>query len=162
MTISLAGQTTAFLYSCALGAALCAVYDVFRAIRMFFLPGRILVAFLDILYFFLAAVFTFAFFMAVSQGEIRGYLYFGELIGWLLYYETIGSWLLRLQNKLFAILRRIGKKVVVPFCRLSARLSNRAKRHPQGPGKAERSQISRKKRLLSAAKALATRTRNSV
>ncbi|MGI6261706.1 MAG: spore cortex biosynthesis protein YabQ [Acutalibacteraceae bacterium] len=162
MTISLAGQTTAFLYSCALGAALCVIYDVFRAIRMFFLPRRVLVAFLDILYFFLAAVFTFAFFMAVSQGEVRGYLYFGELIGWLLYYETIGSLLFRLQNKIFAILRRTAKKIAAPFRRFGRKLPNHAPNRHSKPRKAEKSRILRKKRLLSAAKALATRTKNSV
>ena len=153
MTISLAGQTTAFLYSCALGAALCVIYDVFRAIRMFFLLGRVLVAFLDILYFFLAAVFTFAFFMAVSQGEVRGYLYFGELIGWLLF---------RLQNKIFAILRRTAKKIAAPFRRFGRKLPNHAPNRHSKPRKAEKSRILRKKRLLSAAKALATRTKNSV
>lgn len=146
MTISLAGQTSAFLYSCALGAALCALYDVFRAIRLFFLPGRILTAFLDVLYFFLAAVFTFAFFMAVSQGEVRAYLYFGEMIGWLLYYETVGALLLRLQSRIFRLLRRIARKIAVPFHRAGENISMRIPGCRLKSAKTGKRRISRKKR----------------
>ena len=162
MTISLAGQTVAFLYSCALGAGLCVIYDIFRALRMFFLFGRVLTAVFDVLYFFLAAIFTFAFFMAVSQGEVRGYLYFGELIGWLLYYETIGTLLFRLQNGIFRFLRRITRKIAAPFRSLGKKLSARATNRCPAAKKKEKGGKSRKKRLFSGSKSLATRTKNSV
>lgn len=139
MTITLAGQTAAFLYSCALGAGLCVVYDVFRAIRMFFCPGRTVVVLLDVLYFFSAAVLTFAFFMAVSQGEARAYLYFGELIGWLLYYETIGSLLFRLQRGFFVFLRKTARKLTAPIRRFAGKLAafgaNRPAETPKGEKK---------------------------
>ena len=162
MTISLAGQTIAFLYSCALGVGLCVLYDVFRMVRMFFLFGRILTAVWDLLYFFLAAVFTFAFFMAVSQGEVRAYLYFGELTGWIIYYETVGSWLFRLQNGIFRFLRRVARKIAAPFRRLGKKLSDRAASRRTKVKKPEKNRKQRKKRSFSTAKALASRTRNSV
>lgn len=162
MTISLAGQTIAFLYSCALGAALCVLYDVFRALRVFFMFGRALTAVFDLLYFFLAAIFTFAFFMAISRGEIRGYLCFGELIGWLLYYETIGSWSFRLQNGVFRFLRRTVRKIALPFRRFSQKLSACAASQRADKKKQEKGRKKRKKRSDSAPKALATGRKNSV
>ena len=147
MTISLAGQTIAFLYSCAFGVALCVVYDLFRAVRLFFLLGRVWTAFLDVLYFFLAAVFTFAFFMAVTQGEVRGYLYLGEFLGWFLYYETVGSWLFRLQNQIFSFLHRVMRKIASPFRKIVRKLSDRAHQLQGERRKSERVGRERKKKI---------------
>ena len=91
MHITLTEQACAFLYSCAFGAALSILYDLFRLVRMLTGAGRVLTAALDLFYFFACGVFTFAFIMAVTGGEVRGYIYFGELLGWLLYHLTLGN-----------------------------------------------------------------------
>ena len=84
--------------------------------------------------------------MAVSRGEVRAYLYFGEMIGWLLYYETVGALLLRLQSRVFRLLRRIARKISVSFHRAGEKISMRIPGRRLKSAKTGKRRISRKKR----------------
>lgn len=90
MEIVVAQQVWLFLYSCLLGAALGLLYDVFRILRLAFPAPAPLVLAQDLLYFALCAVATFLFVMAQNYGQLRWFILAGELIGWVVYYLTIG------------------------------------------------------------------------
>lgn len=106
MEITVASQTQAFLLSCAFGAVLSVLYDLFRIVRILTRARRGFTAFLDVLYFLLCGVFTFAFIMAANGGQVRGYVFLGELLGWVVYHLTLGNLFVRL---LLLVLKVVGR-----------------------------------------------------
>jgi spore cortex biosynthesis protein YabQ len=105
---SLADQTKLFLLSLGFGFALGVLYDVFRVLRLVFLSGKrrqILVQ--DILYAVICTLATFFFFLAAGDGALRFYTAFAVILGWLIYYISLGTvavmvtdWAVRVLEKL--------------------------------------------------------------
>lgn len=92
-------QLFGFVVSIAGGVILGACYDVLRIWRVFLHTPRRAMFFQDFFYMVFAAFFTFLLALAVSSGEIRLYILAGEIIGWFVYYYTVGqvtAWLFRL------------------------------------------------------------------
>lgn len=78
-------QMTTFLLSIALGAALCLIYDIVRFLMSSFKYGGVAVFFSDVLFFAVAGIVTFVFFVLFSKGTIRFYVFLGEGIGFLFF-----------------------------------------------------------------------------
>lgn len=93
MEITITSQMTAFLYSILLGAIFGAVYGIVILMQSLFFKAVPKQSMIDIVYFLLFAVVTFLFFIAVEDGKIRGYLYFGEFLGWILWRVVFGDFL---------------------------------------------------------------------
>lgn len=109
---------TFILYSFILGFGFGVLYDFFRIIRMAItVPGilysrdkgvkprrrisvNLTVFVCDILFFVIAACITAIFIFHVNNGNIRGIAIFGSLIGFILYYNTVGR-LVTLVSHLF-------------------------------------------------------------
>lgn len=77
-------QTISFVLSLCLGAVFCVLYDMIRAIRRVCLNSFLAVLFTDILIWLFYAFATFIFLMARTNGEIRGFILMGELLGFIL------------------------------------------------------------------------------
>jgi spore cortex biosynthesis protein YabQ len=105
--IALAAQTVAFLYACALGAALGLLYDVFRITRIAFPTGKVGVFLEDLLFFFLCAAATFFYLMGAVQGQVRFFLLLGELLGAVLYYFTLGQLVMKISRALIDGIKRM-------------------------------------------------------
>lgn len=122
MGISLANQTSVFLFSCALGFGLGLLYDVFRITRAAINPGRIFIFFQDAIYWILCAIITFLFMLTVNSGEIRGFVLVGELAGGILYYCTLGYLIMKSTKAIIkaikSVLRFIFKTFIRPLLRL--------------------------------------------
>ena len=73
------------LYAVIFGALLGLVYRVFWAVRAALMHGRVITFVLDILYFSLAGLFVFVFFMGYTDGQVRAYLLAGMAGGAALY-----------------------------------------------------------------------------
>ncbi len=122
MEITVAGQTWMFLLSIALGALLGACYDVFRILRIA-VPHRAGVVLAeDILFSVICAAATFLFLVSVDSGRIRVFALIGELVGFALYYCTVGAlvigiskWIIHAVRWLFALLWRIFAAPVLRF-----------------------------------------------
>ena len=82
--ISLSLQIEAFLWSLFFGAVFCIAFDLLCLIDTELSFGKITVAVLDILFFALLGFFDFCFFLVFCNGEIRGYVFVGEIIGFFL------------------------------------------------------------------------------
>ncbi len=105
MTVS--GQLQMFLLSCGVGFLLGILYDVFRLLRMAFFKQALAVFIQDVLYWCACAVCSFLFILAVNSGEIRSFLLVGELIGWLIYYLTLGSLVMKANRLLIALFKKL-------------------------------------------------------
>ena len=106
MNSSLTSQFQGFVISVVAGVLLGAYYDIFRIFRTVFRPEKRAVFFQDIFYMLSAAFVTFLLALGVNYGEIRFYILAGEIIGWCLYFLTVGMITIRLFKCVSYILHR--------------------------------------------------------
>lgn len=129
------------LYSAAIGAMLGVIYDVFRIIRIAVSLGekqkpksngkrakiREAVSFVvifieDVLFFIIAAIITILFIFMVNNGQVRLFAVTGEIFGFLLYYFTVGRIVLKLAERIIALIKYVFsllyRYVVLPPIRL--------------------------------------------
>ncbi|MDR1463778.1 MAG: spore cortex biosynthesis protein YabQ [Oscillospiraceae bacterium] len=125
---SMADQTRVFLYAFGFGFALGILYDLFRVVRLLLARGRWYLLAQDIFYFLCCTVLSFFFFLAVSDGGWRSYGVGGEILGWLVYYFSLGTVALRASEWTVRAVRRAVLAVVwvisLPF-RWAAKLFRR-------------------------------------
>lgn len=108
MGISLSAQTAYFLWSLAMGAALAVLYDIVRAIRMAARAGKVHIIISDVLFFAVCGVLTSLFALPFNKGGVRGFILFGEAVGFLAYRLTAGA----VMGKVYAFLARIIQSFV--------------------------------------------------
>ncbi len=131
----LADQTRLFLLALGFGFALGILYDFFRMLRLLFsrkggwLPAQ------DILYALCCTLLSFFFFLAVSDGSLRGFGVAGEILGWLIYYFSLGAvtvrlteWVVRRMKRFaeglrraFSPIQRLLRRIFTPVRRKSAK-----------------------------------------
>ncbi len=145
MEITLAGQTTCFLYSCLFGACMSLLYDFFRALRVILHFGKIATFFEDIFYFFTLGVVTFGFVIVVNDGELRGYIFLGAFLGWIftifrLEILTIRAlcWMMEMIRRFFHM---IWRRIFVPMLRPMKKDDAKAEAQRQKRTKKDRKNI---------------------
>ena len=77
-------QIISFLLSICLGAIFCFIYDIIRAARRVCLNSFFAITVVDILLWVFYAFVTFIFLIARTDGEIRGYVLVGEMLGFII------------------------------------------------------------------------------
>lgn len=116
-------QARVFMYAVGFGFLIGILYDVFRTIRMLVSNGKKAFMVFDVLYAFTAAILTFLFLLTVQSGRVRGFVLFGELLGFLIYYISFGLLVVRVSDKIVHGLRRFFKGmfrlVTKPICRIA-------------------------------------------
>ena len=105
-------QVTAFLHAVGFGFLIGLLYDVFRAVRHAVSDGKKAFFISDVLFAFSAAFLTFLFALTVHGGSVRGYVLLGELLGFLVYYFTVGVLVMRLFDKIIAAVRRFFRVIL--------------------------------------------------
>lgn len=106
MNTNLSSQTFGFFVFFAAGVLLGAAYDILRIWRAMFRSEKRSVFFQDFFYMVLAAFFTFLVNLGVNYGELRFYLFAGEILGWFAWHYTVGLVTVSLFRKLFHFLYR--------------------------------------------------------
>ena len=122
--INLKSQVLSFLGAIVLGIIFCCVYNIFKTLRKY---GKItyLRLFLeDIVYFFCIAIITYIYLIAVTNGEIRFYILFGILIGFLLLYFTINSYILIIFKFALSLIITFNKLLLKVFYLLFVKIDN--------------------------------------
>ena len=100
-------QLKVFLYSFGLGFLLGILYDVFRVLRMIFSLGKVTTFIQDFLYVVICAFLTFCFALVLNDGKIMFYIFFGEGIGWLIYYFSLGTLALKVSSAIINGVRNV-------------------------------------------------------
>ena len=87
--IDLNSQIQTFLLSLIIGMGFCVVFDIFNIFedKMSFSKSALFMA--DIVLFVSFAIFNFCFLLVTENGEIRAYVFIGEIIGFLLCKKTL-------------------------------------------------------------------------
>lgn len=89
--ISSSSQYTCFIYSMILGVELGLIYDFFKIDRIVFKRKSFFVFLQDILFWLIAAFEFFSFSVVFSNGQIRGYLLLGSILGFFIYRLTFSK-----------------------------------------------------------------------
>lgn len=120
MGISLSAQTAYFLWSLVLGLALGMLYDLVRAARMVLRAGKVHVMISDIVFFAVCGVLTSLFALPFNKGDVRGFILFGETVGFLTYRLTVGT----VMGKVYAFLARLLRSFVQKIRKIIEKIYN--------------------------------------
>ena len=112
---SVSEELVLFGISCLAGAVIGVFYDVFRVIRIIFPHNAVLVTIEDIIFLLCYAVFAMSFSSAAVRGEMRGYYILGNIIGFVIYFFTVGSVVTESIRKLFLLMSRFFSFITYPF-----------------------------------------------
>ncbi len=103
-----------FFLSCAAGAIFGVYYDIFRTLRLT-IPHHSFFVFLeDVVFLATYAVFLSAFASAEARGELRAYYALGGILGFTLYYFTIGKFVMRLMERITSLIKTVFAMIVKP------------------------------------------------
>lgn len=124
--LSLATQTKNFLFSLGLGFIMGIFYDVFRLVRISISQRKTVVIIFDVLYCIFLGFSDFIFFITVNEGQFRFYLLCGEVVGFAVYYFSLGAIIFSLSEKIVQFTRKLFKRIffvlVFPFKWIFTRL----------------------------------------
>lgn len=104
---SLSYECLLFLYSVILGAGLGIIFDVFRAIRAVIPHNSFFVAFEDILFILVWTFSLVIFSVELSGGNIRFFCFMGTLLGFTIYFFSIGKLVITFIRSVSSFIRRI-------------------------------------------------------
>ncbi len=119
----MAQQTQVFMLSVGFGFLLGAVYDIVRFVRAVFSRSHTAVIIQDILFSLICTLLSFFFLLCIDDGKLRMYPYLGMIMGFVIWYFTLGipvsmilkrfsAFLHGILKSITAISKRIFKKVV--------------------------------------------------
>ncbi len=109
--INLSSQITTFLFSMLLGVIFCVIFDFTRALRIFGLNSKTAVFLTDVIYFLVITFLNFCFLLTRESGQVRGYVFVGELLGFFTFRLIFSKWLILLTKLLHRVFLKIDKKV---------------------------------------------------
>lgn len=98
-------QLITFLLSCCLGAISCIIYDIARVVRKFILNSFLAITIGDMLLWVFYSFLTFIFLIVRTNGEVRGYVIIGEVLGFILVRVS-------LSRILFSVFNFIVEKII--------------------------------------------------
>lgn len=106
--INAAGQGISFLLAFLTGAALCLYYCFFKALRQVHGFSKTAVFFQDIFFWLTCAVVSYCFFILRSAGQIRGFGYLGQALGFIAFRLLLSKYAV----KLLAFPLRLGCRII--------------------------------------------------
>lgn len=94
-------QILSFARSLVLGILICLIYDILRAKRHAVKSTVVAIFFEDIIFSVLTAFITFLFLLSITNGEMRGFVFFGMAIGFLISRISISFIWFKILNYIF-------------------------------------------------------------
>ena len=99
-------QILSFLRSLILGVLLCVLYDFIKSARLMVDFSDITIFLQDIIYSCISAFVTFIFLLSVTNGEMRGYVILGILVGFIISRFTLSRLLCKFLKFIFGGVKR--------------------------------------------------------
>ena len=106
-SLSLAKQTGGFLLSLGFGFIMGIFYDLFRLVRISISKGKKIYFIFDLLYCIFLGFCSYLFFLTVNEGDIRGFLILGEVMGFAIYYFSLGVVIFSAGEKIIEFIKKI-------------------------------------------------------
>ena len=122
MELSLKAETVTFLIVVLSGVMYGMMYDILRILRIAVKHKPFAVFAEDILYFIAVAFMTFLLALAKNRGLIRAYHLIGQILGFVIYYFTLGEAVISVADRIIKIVRLIfsliNRFLIYPILRL--------------------------------------------
>lgn len=122
-------QTKIFLWSCVLGAFLGIVFDFFRVIRIIKKHSTVAVFIEDVLFIIFSFMCIFIYTMEKARGEIRFFIFLGAFLGFILYIEIVGNFIVNVIKKIVlfikSVLRKIYIKILKPIANFFVKIAQK-------------------------------------
>lgn len=112
--INIADQTITFLLSLAMGCVFCLLYDCFRILRIINNYSKIAIFFQDVLYWIICAFLCCCFLIIRCNGEVRGYVLVGSLLGWIIFRLTLSVLILAFARQIIRFIKWVYSKISGP------------------------------------------------
>lgn len=93
MDYNIRGETIVFLASINTGLIAGMIYDVYRVFRYYSKPKKILSFIEDLIFWLLISIVFFFTLIKTTEGVIRGFLFFGFLLGLGIYFKLISKYI---------------------------------------------------------------------
>ena len=100
MIISLINQVKLIIFSLLSGIITGVFFDIYRLIRGFENPNKVLTIIQDLLFWILTSIVVFIFLMYTNEGYINFYVYVCLIIGVYLYLKLLSRVFIKVQYKL--------------------------------------------------------------
>lgn len=114
-TVYLSEQTEGFLLAIVLGAFLSLFYTALKTIIVPRYVSDFTVVLSDILFWCVATLLSFMFMIIFAKGDVRGYIVFGEIVGFLIFKETVSKYFAIFLRHLIKLLKSIFRVILIPF-----------------------------------------------
>lgn len=106
-------QIGIFLIYIASGILICLLFDIFRALRKSIKTADFITYIEDIIFWIIVGSFLMYLIFTLNSGNIRFYIFLALFIGGVLYYCTISKYFLSISTKIFMLLKKIFKKLII-------------------------------------------------
>lgn len=111
----LAEQVYIFFSSVIIGAIMGVVFDFFRALRRKGNTKNILVYIQDVLFWLIIAIMIIVSSFIINNGELRGYMLLGYILGALIYMLLFSKYIKFLFGIIFDFIEKIFSYILLPF-----------------------------------------------
>ena len=111
----ISSQTALFFLSIGFGFLLGLLYDVFRTLRLVISDAKGFVFAMDFLYFTACGILSFFFLLVTDEGRLRIYTLSGEMLGWMIYYFSLGAVAMKISDAVVRFLKKVFSAVKAPF-----------------------------------------------
>lgn len=132
---SVSEELRLFFLSCLWGAVFGIYYDIFRTLRLTIPHHSFFVLLEDVVFLMTYGIFLSSFASTEARGELRGYYVLGGLIGFTLYYLTIGRFVMRFMRKLMKLLKGILNILLKPARKIWSKIVSVTKNAVKSPKK---------------------------
>ena len=112
MPVTINIQAYTFLYSILCGMLIGLIYDIFRIKRKTIRTRALFIYIEDLIYWIIVVIVVFALIFYSNDGEIRGYILIGVLIGVTLYMLLLSNIIVKLSVKLLDLIGKIIKLIL--------------------------------------------------
>jgi spore cortex biosynthesis protein YabQ len=111
-------QAYVFLISILVGGVLAIIFDFFRLLRRKGNTKNYVVYIQDVLYWLIVTFIIIISAFITNDGELRGYMFIGYILGAVIYVVTISPYILKFTNKLLDFIESIFKNIYDFFRKL--------------------------------------------
>lgn len=132
MGITISEHVILILSALLLGFILGVIYEVLRIIRTYFGNGRALIFVFDVLFWIIAGVLTYWFFLIFNEGKFRITAFVFEILGALLYYFTVGKVVIKYVRESNARVKKNIKKATIAVAKPVSKYSKVAGKEIMG------------------------------
>ena len=111
-------QTYVFLWSLFVGGILAVIFDFFRILRRKGNTKNYIVYIQDVIYWIIVTFIIIMSAFITNDGELRGYMFIGYILGAIVYIVTISQFILKFVNKVLDFCESIIEKINIRIGKL--------------------------------------------